>query len=117
MNSLRRERAAGIPERIRNIYNRVKDGTRLAPEQRADFVARAGDIYSTSKERHERMGNTASPPSEPACRADLVVMDYGVSDDAAAPAASGAGQSRSDGSITGAAPRVRRFNPATRKLE
>lgn len=37
--------AAGVPDRIRNIYNRVLSGERLAEDQRADFLDRAQRIY------------------------------------------------------------------------
>lgn len=40
--------AQGVPERIRNLYNRIMTGERLAPEQRDDFVNRAGDLYGSA---------------------------------------------------------------------
>jgi hypothetical protein len=47
------QNAAGVPTRILNLYNRVKDGERLAPEQRSDFVNTAKTIYTTSKKDHD----------------------------------------------------------------
>jgi hypothetical protein len=41
------ENAAGVPERIRNIYNKALSGQRLTPEQRADFVKSAKGQYKT----------------------------------------------------------------------
>lgn len=38
--------AAGVDERIRNLYNSVLKGGRLSPEQVSDFVQTAADVYS-----------------------------------------------------------------------
>lgn len=40
------ENAGGIPSRIANIYNRITQGERLSPEQRADFLDRAGKLFN-----------------------------------------------------------------------
>lgn len=40
--------AQGVPDKIRNLYNRIMTGERLAPEQRQDFVSRAGDLYGSA---------------------------------------------------------------------
>ena len=40
------QNAAGVPQRVLNMYNNAKDGTRLAPGQRADFKNQAGAILS-----------------------------------------------------------------------
>ena len=37
--------AAGVPDRIRNLYNKAIDGKRLNPEQRDDFFNTAKAIY------------------------------------------------------------------------
>jgi hypothetical protein len=39
------QNAAGIPERLRVAYNKAVDGQILDPKQRADFVARAKELY------------------------------------------------------------------------
>jgi len=44
------QNAAGIPDRIRNQYNRVIEGTRLGPAQRQDFVTQAGNVYQAQLE-------------------------------------------------------------------
>ena len=41
------QNAAGIPDRIKGLYNRVINGERLAEETRADFIERAGDLYNS----------------------------------------------------------------------
>lgn len=88
------EQSAGIPARIRNLYNKAVNGERLTPEQRAEFLKQANNIYSESQRRQQRIiqtyterANTAKVP------VSLVVMDYGVgaggasdaTDDVAAP--------------------------------
>lgn len=37
--------AAGVPERIRTLYNNVLEGESLSPNQRRDFAKRAVDLY------------------------------------------------------------------------
>ncbi len=38
--------AAGVPTQVRNVYNRLVSGERLAPEQRQDFLNQAYNVYS-----------------------------------------------------------------------
>jgi hypothetical protein len=44
------QNAAGIPERIRAVYNQALSGERLAPQTRDDFVDRANRLYTTAEE-------------------------------------------------------------------
>jgi hypothetical protein len=39
------QNAAGIPERIRGMFNRARDGESLTPAQRADFLRQSSNIY------------------------------------------------------------------------
>lgn len=41
------QNAAGIPDIVRNYYNRAKNGERLNPAQREDFVSQAQNIYKS----------------------------------------------------------------------
>lgn len=43
------EKTAGVPEQIRNLYNRVREGTRLGPEQRAGFKREAWQIVEAQR--------------------------------------------------------------------
>ena len=53
--------AAGVPDRIRNTYNRVLSGERLAKNQRADFINQSGNIFREAKSRNdETVGNFVS---------------------------------------------------------
>lgn len=47
------EQAAGVPTRILNLYNRILEGTRLSPKQRADFTGRSYTIYEGALQSYE----------------------------------------------------------------
>lgn len=42
------ENAGGVPERIRNLFNKAREGTRLTEDQRADFLGQARKLYNLS---------------------------------------------------------------------
>lgn len=44
------QNAAGVPERIRAQYNRIKDGERLTEETRADFVFQAQQLFNSQSQ-------------------------------------------------------------------
>lgn len=48
------ENAASVPERVRNVFNKILSGEKLAPEQRKDFVNRANQLFSAAKSRFEK---------------------------------------------------------------
>jgi len=48
------ENSGSIPSRIQAQYNKVISGERLAPEQRADFVDRAGRLFSQAAKQHKK---------------------------------------------------------------
>jgi hypothetical protein len=41
------QNAAGVPDRVRNYYNRMMSGERLNPEQRTDFVNSARTVFGS----------------------------------------------------------------------
>lgn len=43
------QNAAGVPERIINMYNNARNGTRLSDDQRKDFVSVARDSFATQQ--------------------------------------------------------------------
>jgi len=51
------QNAAGVPERIRNVFNRLNTGELLAPAQRADFIGQASDLFTSQNEIHENRIN------------------------------------------------------------
>jgi len=98
------QNAAGVPERIQNIYNKVASGERLSSSQRQSFKGQAGKLYETAKKQEntvrtgiDRIANgyglntanifyeaTETSPGEvvapksaqPAARKQNVVVDY-----------------------------------------
>lgn len=51
------QNAGGVDERIRSLYNRVIEGTRLTEPQRADFVDRASRLYRGAEEQYNSIAN------------------------------------------------------------
>lgn len=47
---LNAQQAAGFPTRVVNAYNKALKGERLAPDQRADFMNQAGNLYKAQME-------------------------------------------------------------------
>lgn len=45
------EQAAGVPDRIRNIYNKLLTGERLNPDQRKMFASQAKSLYDQSRQQ------------------------------------------------------------------
>lgn len=52
------QNAAGVPENIRNYYNRLATGKRLSPEQRADMVSTALNLYGSRAQSYNTFANT-----------------------------------------------------------
>jgi hypothetical protein len=52
------QNAAGVPDRIRNLYNNLASGERLTPEQRADMASTALDIYGSRAQSYDTFANT-----------------------------------------------------------
>lgn len=69
--------AAGVPERIRNTYNRVLLGTRLTPEQRADFLNQAGEqVRAYQASQNEIMENYKTVSDNRGLDADNIFVGY-----------------------------------------
>ncbi len=47
------QNAAGVPDRVRNAYNKALRGERLNPNQRADFIGQAEALYNARRGRFE----------------------------------------------------------------
>lgn len=43
------QNAAGVPDQVRNMFNRALDGTRLTADQRQDFADRANDLFQVQQ--------------------------------------------------------------------
>jgi hypothetical protein len=64
------QNAGGVPETIRNAWNRALTGERLTPQMRQQFVTSASDIY----------GSAASRQQDIAARYSDLAQKYGVED-------------------------------------
>lgn len=51
------ENARGVPERLRNIYNKMLTGQRLTPEQRSSFQNMAGRLYQQKEKQYVKAGD------------------------------------------------------------
>lgn len=49
------ENAQGVPDRVRNMYNKVMEGERLTPEQRSKFVESSYNEYKGAKSNHSNI--------------------------------------------------------------
>jgi hypothetical protein len=75
------QNAAGVPDRIRNQWNKVLEGERLNPAQRKDFIAQAKKVYEVRKTRHKSIVNRYTEIAKRnKVNPDDVVGDMGVVD-------------------------------------
>lgn len=51
------QNAAGIPEIVREAYNKAMRGTLLGPDQRQDFVRSAGDVFAVRQAEFSNIAN------------------------------------------------------------
>lgn len=54
------ENSSGVPDKIRNLYNRVIDGERLNNNQRKEFIRAAGGLYETESGNLNRLNQRYS---------------------------------------------------------
>jgi hypothetical protein len=52
------QNAAGVPEQIRNAYNRLASGERLSPQQRTDMMNTALSIYGSRAQSYNTFADT-----------------------------------------------------------
>jgi len=101
------QNAAGVPEQIRNYYNRLATGKRLSPEQRADMMNTALSLYGSRAQSYntfadtyrglvadaggdpDKQGITLAPSLAPA---KAVIAEAGATPGQLAPATAGAAQ-------------------------
>lgn len=69
------QNAAGVPDRVRNLYNRALNGQRLNPNQRQDFLTQANNLFQTRQQTYDRIAGEYRGYAE----------SYGVSPDRVAP--------------------------------
>ncbi len=51
------QNAANVPDRIRNVWNKLSTGERLNDQQREDFKAQANQLYQSRKKSYEDAAN------------------------------------------------------------
>ena len=74
------QNAGGIDQRTRSLYNRIKSGERLTPEQRADFADRATRLYSEAQSQYQSIADQYSGFAEQAgLPVDQVIPDFSYS--------------------------------------
>lgn len=70
------QNAAGVPDRIRALHNRILDGEKLAVDQRQDFVDRANKLFDKTVEQHnKRTSEYRSWSEKNGLDPDKVLMD------------------------------------------
>lgn len=55
------QNAAGVPDRIRNIWNKALTGERLSPDQRAEFKAQADSLMEAARIRENEVRQGLKP--------------------------------------------------------
>lgn len=71
------QNAAAVPDRVRNMYNRVMEGERLNPEQRRDFVRRATKLYKEAERGEaQRYGQYSTIARDYGYEPDRVLPDF-----------------------------------------
>ena len=53
--------AAGVPDRVRNFYNKTSTGQKLTTKQRADFVQTGTQLYNTNIKQFDAFKNSFMP--------------------------------------------------------
>ena len=75
------QNAAGVPDRIRAEYNRIKNGGRLAPEQRKSFVAQGKSLFAGRKRSQAQLISEYTRLAKSSnARPEMVVTDYETPD-------------------------------------
>lgn len=71
--------AAGVPDRLRALYNRAMTGERLAPAQRADFIKTSGDLYQGWLDKQKTMDDSfRGIATRSHVNPENVILPYGV---------------------------------------
>jgi hypothetical protein len=80
------QNAAGVPDRISNLYNRVLSGERLGEGQRKDFVGQARGLFQRQERQYQHLqGQYRGIAERTGLDTRNVMLDYGVPPDVGAP--------------------------------
>lgn len=69
------QNAAGVPDRVRNLYNQVMKGNRLNPTQRDQFVAQADALFENAKTNQRGVRTTYGSRAKQWGIPDSMVLD------------------------------------------
>jgi hypothetical protein len=85
------QNAAGVPDQVRNLYNRAKSGQRLNPSQRGQFLNTARDIAAQNRRLvQQQAARYAGIAAQYGVPPELVVYDpFDILDPVAPPAGAG----------------------------
>lgn len=71
------QNSGAVDERVRSLYNQVREGTRLTETQRADFVDRAGRLYGGAEEQYKSISDQYEDFAKQAgINPSLVIPDF-----------------------------------------
>ena len=71
------ENAAGVPERVRNVFNKVLEGVKLSPNQRKDFVSVAGKLIRAATTSQVEIENQYKTIAEKkGIDPEVIVLDF-----------------------------------------
>ena len=80
------QNAAGIPTRVTNLYNRLLNGERLSPEQRADFLQQSRGLYDRQERQYEQIQKQYRGIAErTGARPENTIVDFGLPPEAPQP--------------------------------
>lgn len=72
------ENAQGVPDRIRNVWNKIVAGERLNPDTRQEFVAAAQELANAQTERQNRISKQFHGiATEAGLDPERIIMDFG----------------------------------------
>lgn len=78
------EKARGVPDTVRNLYNKAINGERLNNDQRAKFVGEAKKVYDAQRKSQDKLDKTYRGLAQRyGLNAENIVQDFSLEDPAA----------------------------------
>lgn len=75
------QNAAGVPERVRAMYNNTLSGQRLTENTREDFLSQANNLYQATVNRHAQLANYYTElANKVGADPTTVIVDYRAND-------------------------------------
>jgi hypothetical protein len=96
------QNTAGVPDRVRNLYNRLLSGERLNPEQREDFLGQSRGLMETSERQYTAIqGQYRGIAQRMGLNPQNTILDFTRPPASAAPGGAGGGPQAGPVRITG----------------